>query len=210
MAQHARELGISRRAWLLAGLGIPLFRARAGEALTASFDGDNLYPVAPSLHFLSGRVLERLRDSADTQTFFSQVSLFVNGDTKTAIRRAPAHFVVSYSIWEEKFTVSILSPLSLTKGGFSQQEAEHWTLENLAISASGLNPDQPFKLRFDLRAAQPRDLAKLLGNDRLSLRDTLISFFATKAAGDAVMSVESSWMHLRDLPRIFARAPRNG
>jgi len=66
MAQPSREsraaAGISRRCWLMAGLAIPLFRARAASNLTATYDGDNLYPLAPSLHFLTGKVLDRLRD----------------------------------------------------------------------------------------------------------------------------------------------------
>ena len=82
MAQPSREsraaAGISRRGWLIAGLAIPLFRAKAASSLTATYDGDNLYPLAPSLHFLTGKVLDRLRDSADIQVFGSQLSVAVN------------------------------------------------------------------------------------------------------------------------------------
>ena len=211
MAQQAREWRISRRAWLMAGLAIPLFRARAATQLVASFDGDNLYPVAPDLHFLSGKVLERLRDSADTQTFLAQVTLFVNGDDQTVFRRAPARFVVSYSIWEERFKVAILPPIAASREGMTQQEAEQWTLENLSISASGLGPQQPFKMRFELRAPQQRDISKILGNHGLSLSDSLIEFFGQRAkASDSPISVDTAWLRLKDLPRLFGRVPRIG
>jgi len=63
MAQPARDIRISRRSWLLAGLGIPLLRARAEEPLLVSFDGDNLHVAAPGLHFLTGKPLSRLKDA---------------------------------------------------------------------------------------------------------------------------------------------------
>src|SRR5262249_13215109 len=103
------------------------------------------------------------------------------------------------------------APIVTSKEGMSQDQAEHWTLENLAISASGLAPDQPFKMRFELRAPQQRDLSKILGNHGLSLSDSLIVLFGQKpASSEAALSVESAWMRLRDLPRIFGRAPRVG
>ena len=63
MALDARDKRISRRSWLLAGLAIPLFRARAAESLVVAFDGDNLRPSAPGLHFLTGKALDRLKDA---------------------------------------------------------------------------------------------------------------------------------------------------
>lgn len=208
---------MTRRTWLLAGAAIPLSRAWAASiapVLGAGFDGDNLYPVAPELHFLSGKVLERLRDTADTQTFLSQVTLLVGSDVP--LRRVAARFVVSYSIWEEKFKVSILAPVNMSKEGMSQRDAERWTLDNLsgnlAISTVGLAPDQPFKLKFEMRAPQSRDLLKSFnGGHGLSLSEAMIEYFSRKAsASDSPISLESTWLRLRDLPRMFGRAARMG
>src|SRR5438067_6548009 len=63
MARPARNEGISRRSWLLAGLAIPLLRAGAAEKLEVSFDGDNLHVAAPGLHFLTGTALKRLKNA---------------------------------------------------------------------------------------------------------------------------------------------------
>ncbi|HEV3197534.1 MAG TPA: hypothetical protein VGZ73_06490, partial [Bryobacteraceae bacterium] len=68
---------MSRRSWLLAGLGILLLRARAEEPLLVSFDGDNIRVAAPGLHFLTGKPLERLK-AADTVVFDSQITLFTD------------------------------------------------------------------------------------------------------------------------------------
>ena len=90
MALPARNHRISRRDWLLAGLAIPLFRARANEQLSISFDGDNLHVVAPGLHFLAGKPLSRLKD-ADTVTFLSQLTLF-SDPFVTIVNELEEHF----------------------------------------------------------------------------------------------------------------------
>ena len=105
MALPARNERISRRSWLLAGLAIPLSRLRAAEPLAVSFDGDNLRVAAPGLHFLTGKPLERLKDAA-TVTFLSQLTLFSDAQGRCSNGR-PERLVVSYDLWEEKFSVTI-------------------------------------------------------------------------------------------------------
>jgi hypothetical protein len=210
MAQPSREsraaAGISRRGWLIAGLAIPLFRARAASNLTATYDGDNLYPLAPSLHFLTGKVLDRLRDSADIQTFVSQLTLFYE-DGGAPVSQAHAKFVVSYSIWEEKFKVAIPGS-ARSQEGLSAAQAEAWCLEYSAISASGLAPDKPFRMRFELRSVQPRDLSRVMGDVGISLT-TMIDIFSRQAGGgESYPPLETGWLRLRDLPRLAGRPAR--
>ncbi len=213
MAQPSREsraaAGISRRGWLIAGLAIPLFRARAASNLTATYDGDNLYPLAPSLHFLTGKVLDRLRDSADIQVFVSQLTLF-HEDGGAPVRQARARFVVSYSIWEEKFKVAIPGSAARSAEGLSKAEAETWCLGNAAISASGLAADKPFRMRFELRSVQTRDLSRVMGDLGISLT-SMIEIFSRKAgAGEFHQMLETDWLRLPDLPRLSGRPARRG
>jgi hypothetical protein len=166
-----------------------------------------LYPVAPNLHFLAGKVLDRLRDSADTQAFVSQVTLFYE-DGSMAVKPARARFVVSYSIWEEKFRVVV--PGSRSADGLSSAEAETWCLENTGISASGLAPDRPFRMRFELRSVQPRDLSRAMGDLGISLT-SMIEIFSRKAGGDEFnKTLETDWLRLRNLPRLTGRPARRG
>lgn len=217
MANPSRDsraaAGISRRGWLLAGLALPLFRARGASNIasnfTATYDGDNLYPLAPSLHFLSGKVLDRLRDSADIQVFVSQLTLF-HEDSEVPVRQARARFIVSYSIWEEKFKVAIPGSAARSQEGLSAAEAEAWCLENAAISSSGLEPNQPFRMRFELRSVQPRDLSRVLGDLGLSLTG-MIEIFSRKAgADDPHWILETGWLRLLNLPRLSGRPARRG
>jgi hypothetical protein len=199
MALVARDNGISRRSWLLAGLAIPLSRLRAAELLKVSFDGDNLRVAAPTLHFLIGKPLERLQD-ADTVTFLSQLTLF--SDTHgTVFRRTAERLVVSYDLWEKKFSVTIPGRGQRRPFEGDAPQVEAWSLENLAISALGLAPERPFWLRFDLRTATRRDLASVMGDSGLSL-SALIDVFSRKVgAGDLSWTANAGPLRLLDLPR---------
>src|SRR5689334_8761526 len=171
MAHQAREDRISRRSLLLAGLGMgvwPVVRLRAEDALSVSFDGDNLRVAAPGLHFLTGKPLERLKDAA-TVTFLSQLTLFSDAQG-TVFKRSPIErLVVSYDLWEEKFSVTIPGGGKRWIPKVSAAEAESWCLENLAISAMGLTPERPFWLRFDLRTSDRRDIGNVVGDQGLSI-----------------------------------------
>jgi hypothetical protein len=201
---HSREQ-FSRRSWLLAGLTVSAFRARAAPLLSVSFDGDNLHVAAPQLHFLTGRPLNRLKDGTSV-VFLSQLTIF-RDDRGTVFRRSPERLTVSYDVWEEKFKV-VLAVDRRSASRLSLAAAETWCLENLAISALGLAPDRPFWLQFDLRAATPKELSALVGDPGISVRG-LIELFGRKPGAD-----EPQWrlaagpLRLTDLPRSAARGTR--
>jgi hypothetical protein len=129
MALEARDIRISRRSWLLAGLAIPLSRLRAAETLSGSYDGDEIHPVAPSLHFLSGRSLARLKDG-NTVAFLSQLTVFGDEQRLNPIHKQFDRLIVSYDIWEEnRFSVTIPGPPGtrrLSIRGASAPAAETW------------------------------------------------------------------------------------
>lgn len=188
-------------------MAIPLLRARAATTFSVNFDGDNLYPVAPGLHFLTPKLAARLRDSADTQAFISQLSIFSN-TSDTPIRQAHARLVVSYSIWEETFKVAI--PGLRSQEGLTAAQAEEWCLANLAISASGLDPNQPFRIRFELRTVSRTDLKRVLGDMGISIV-SMIDIFSRKAGnGEETWSRETGWLRLVDLPRLTGRPQHRG
>ena len=203
MAQSARDPRISRRSWLLACLGIPLLRARAENSLAVTFDGDNLHVATPGLHFLTGKPLDRLKDAA-TVVFVSQITL-LSDDRGTIFRRpVTERLIVSYDLWQEKFAVTIRGGDSTrsTQRLLTAPQAETWCIENLAISALGLPPTRPFWLRFELRAADQKDLGTLLGDTGISI-GSLIEFFGRKAgAKDPYWRRDAGPLRLIDLPRI--------
>jgi hypothetical protein len=208
LTERPRATGFTRRSWLLAGLAIPLFRARAAANFALKYDGDNLYPDAPDIHFLTPRVVARLRDSADTQAFISELKIFGgSGPDEPPIRQAHARLVVSYSLWEETFTVAI--PGIRTQQGLSVQQAEAWCFENLAVSAAGLDPSKPYRMRFELRSVRRTDLNRVLGDVGISLVN-MIDIFSRKAGADEPNWSRELSFRLMDLPRITGRPGRHG
>jgi hypothetical protein len=195
----------------MAGFGIPLFRARATPVLRVSSDGDNLHVTAPELHFLSGKPLAMLKDG-NTVVYVSQLTLFREdppGGTREPVRHSRELITVSYDVWEEKFK-AVLAVDHRSAAHLSQAEAEAWCMENLAISALGLEPQRPFWLRFDLRTAGDRDLPVLAGESGISIRG-LIEMFSRKAgAGEVSWQLDAGPLRLIDLPRISIRRARNG
>ena len=207
MTRTERTRGTTRRSWLLACLVAPLFRARAAGNFSVTYDGDNLYPAAPDFHFLTPKVVARLRDSADTQAFISQLTIFGSAN-QPLVRPAHARLIVSYSIWEEKFTVAI--PGVRSQEGLSAAKAESWCLENLAISASGLDPGRPFRMRFELRSVRRTDLSRVLGDMGLSIVSMIDIFSRRAGAGEETWTLETGWLRLIELPRLSGRPAHRG
>jgi hypothetical protein len=206
MAQFARDK-ISRRSWLLAGLGTVLFRAQAADDLYVVFDGDTLRVAAPQLHFLAGKTLARLKD-ANTVVFLSQLTIF-GDDHGTVFRRAPERLTISYDIWEEKFQV-VLAVDGRSASRLSLAGAEAWCLDRLAISTLGLAPSRPFWLRFELREEDPREVASVLGDPGISLRGLIERFARKPGADQAHWMLEAGPLRLADLHRRVARRTENG
>jgi hypothetical protein len=210
---HARDTGLSRRSWLLAGLALPLFQARGVNELGIVYEGEDalhsfLRPVVQDLHFLTGKPLERLHD-AEKVVFASWLSLYTI-DQSVPFRQAYGRFVMSYDIWEQKFMVTIPGPAPRSKGDLTAHLAEAWCLDNLAISASGLAADRVFFLRLELRTEQRRELSSVLEDPGISLLRPLVELFSRKARPDEPHwgPFESGRLRLSELVRMPGRGPR--
>jgi hypothetical protein len=212
MAAPKRNARVSRRRWLLAGGGVSLFRAAAlavqSPALGVTWDGDNLHVSAPRLHFLSGKPLERLRDGA-TVVFLSQLTVLTDG-RGGIFRRVPDRLVVSYDLWEEKFSVTRLGGTPRSVSHLSAAAAEAWCLETLLISASGLTPDRPFWVRLELRTADPREVSTAVGEPGISITRLIDIFSRKPGAQESAWTLEAGPLRLADLARTPGRGTRNG
>ena len=191
----------------MAGFTVPLLRAGAAPRLNVSFDGDNLHVAAPQLHFLTGQPLNHLHDGS-TVVFLSQLTLF-REDHLSVFRKALERLTVSYDVWEEKFRVTMGSG-GPSASRLSAAAAETWCLDNLAISALGLEPRRPFWLRFELRAEDPRNLSSILGASGISLTG-MIEIFSRKPRGDEQpWTLEAGPLRLSDLTTATGRRLRKG
>jgi hypothetical protein len=211
MDRDARNRGISRRSWLLAGLALPVFRARAADVLPPPrFDGDILQPILPKIHFLAGKPLERLT-SGNTVAFVAQITLFTE-DRRTVKFSPIQRFILSRDIWNETFKVTIPAITPHDRIGLTAAQAESWCLENIVVNAAEVPRDKPLWLRCDLRTVHQDDLSRVVGDKGISFL-SIFEYLSRKAgASEPQWSLETERpFRLQDLPRqIFGRGTRLG
>ncbi|HZT30280.1 MAG TPA: hypothetical protein VFA33_10380 [Bryobacteraceae bacterium] len=179
-----------------------------GEPLGVTWDGDDLHISAPQLRFLAGKPLERLKNGASV-FFVSQLTLFTDR-FQTVLRRAPERFVVSYDVWEEKYSVAKLAGERRLVSHLTAEAAEAWCLDNVAISASGLTPERQFWLRFELRATEPREQPDLLNESGINLTRLVEIFSRPSTSQQPGWVRETGPLRLADLKRVRGRASRLG
>ena len=177
--------GITRRMWLLAGLGCPLAAALSAQDLSVRLDAtaNLLHITAPTFHFLSGKPLERLKDGA-TVAFLGQLTLSLDANA-TIAARAVARFALSYDIWEERFSVTRFGitrneVVTRSSSHLGQQAAESWCLDQITADASPIPPSRPFWLRFELHVEDNRDAAQVIGEPGISI-SRMIELFSRPA-----------------------------
>jgi hypothetical protein len=178
----------------------------AAERLSVTWDGDDLHVAAPQLHFLAGKPLDRIKDG-DSVVFLTQLTLTTDNFT-TSLRRTPERFVFSYDLWEEKFSVTKLGEGQRTVAHLSANAAEAWCLDNVAISSTGLPQDRPFWLRFELRAAEPKDEAAVIGESGLNLTRLIEIFSRRPRDQQPQWTADAGPLRLGDLKRLVGRAAR--
>jgi hypothetical protein len=132
--------------------------------------------TAASLHFLTGQSLSRLHDGA-TVPFDFQLVVFTGSGTSqnTVVARALERFVVSYDVWEEKFSVVRVRDFHRSAMRLSAAGAESWCLENLFVPAASLPAGQPLWARLEIRTAESKEPLPADSGINLS---TLIEIFS--------------------------------
>jgi len=138
------------------------------QELQSHWDGDRLHVSAPSLHFLTGKALDRLHNGAAVAF---DVELSINSDGNL-LSRAQERFVISYDLWEERFSVTRLARdgiARLSVSHLTQEAAEVWCLDNVSLATEGIAPGRPVRIRLDLRAEEPREPDRVFGEDGISV-----------------------------------------
>jgi len=198
---------VTRRWWLLASFGAPLTLGLAAQSLGVRLDGDDLRIAAPQFHFLTGKPLEKLKDGASV-AFLAQLSLSSEVNSP-AIKRAVDRFIVSYDVWEEKFSVTQTGVERGTVTHLTSTAAETWCLDRLAVGIDGVASEKPFWVRLEIRVEDARDQAGVVGDAGINLT-RLIEIFS-----NAARAQQSRWeavtgpVRLMDLKREH-RSSRSG
>lgn len=166
--------------------------------------GDHLQIAAPALHFLTGKPLDHLKNGRSVP-FDIQVSILTDGKM-TVVRRSFERFVVSYDVWEEKFSVARMRTTRATVSHLSASGAEAWCLNKFSLPTAGLSEDKPFWVRIDVRAQDGRERGNGEEESSLSI-STLIDLFSrtARAPGDSFWRADSAPVRLSELRRAAGR-----
>ena len=136
---------------------------------------DQVRVSAPRLHFLTGKPLERMRNGASV-TYDMQLTVYAE-NRLSVLRRGFERFVVSYDLWEEKFSATRMHSARTSASHLTADAAESWCLDNLSIPVAGLPLDKPVYLRLEVRAQEPRDRRPSEDDEGISLA-RLIDIFS--------------------------------
>jgi hypothetical protein len=174
------------------------------QELVLRSSADQILVSAPKLHFLQGKPLERLRNGNAVAFDFH---LAVLGEGKQSIlRRNFDRFVVSYDIWEERFSVSRMRSARSSASRLTADATEAWCVENIAVSSSGLPQDRLVWVRLDVRAQERRDTELLTDEEGVSLAG-LIELFSRPVKQEANQwRLEAGPIRLRDIHQSMGRS----
>jgi hypothetical protein len=196
----------TRREWLRVVAVLPAAATTGVERLNVKWDGDMLRFSAPQFHFIAGKPLEKLKNGAPVG-YLWQVTVFSDAYT-TAWRRVPGRFVVSYDLWEEKFSVTQLGLTSRSVSHLSARAAEAWCLENILVNSGGIDPDKPFWIRLDMRMEDSRGAAGVVGDAGINVTRLIELFSRPAGHSNPNWSAATGPLRLADLRR--ARGNRAG
>src|SRR5438477_1612429 len=144
---------ITRRLWLVAGFSSPLGWSLAVPRLLIRRDDGNLRISAPQIRFLTGKSLDQLKNGAKV-SFVSQISLSLDSASNVTARKVD-RFVLSYDLWEEKFSATRLTPPVKKMERLSVPAAEAWCLDEVVPIPPAITATRLFWIKLELRAEDP-------------------------------------------------------
>ena len=149
----------------MAGISAPLGWSLAAPRLLIRREGSNLHVSAPQIRFLNGKALEQLKNGANVG-FVCQI--LVTGES-IILSRSVDRFVVSYDLWEEKFSATRLGPPRRSRSRMSVPDTEAWCLDLLAPIPASLTPSRVFWLKLELRVEDPKETPAIVGDPGINL-----------------------------------------
>ena len=125
---------------------LPALRVSA-QSISLQPDGDHMHVKAPQLHFLSGKAVEKLRNGSAV-TYIITLAATPSRQRKAALL-AREKFVVSFDLWEEKYSVVQDKSGGRAASHLASDMAEAWCLDNMPIPVRSIPDRQPFMIRLE-------------------------------------------------------------
>jgi len=156
-----------------------------------------IHVVAPRLHFLTGKSLQRLHDGLPVPFDF-QFTISA-GSRANIVGQFVERFVVSYDVWEEKFKVVGMGSIHRYGSHLDANAAESWCLQNLYIPATNIPSEKPLWARLEVRSVEAKEQASIFPEPGINI-STLIGIFSQRPRPQQDHWImESTPFHLADL-----------
>jgi hypothetical protein len=151
--------------WLIAAFLSGLVFAMWTEELILSARGNRVEFSAPRVHFLTGKPLARMRNS-DQVLYVFHATLW-SGTRTHVLKDALARFVVSYDLFEEKYSVSKLEDRK-TASRLTDVGVEAWCVQQMSMDVTGVSGSEPLWARLDIRALDGKESGALFSKDNIT------------------------------------------
>ncbi len=177
-------------------------------ALTVSSDDlfvrrslNDLHVVAPRLNFLTPKTLARLRDGA-IAPFDIQLTISA-GSQNNVIARAVERFVVSYDLWQQKFSVVRMRDYRKWGMNASWSAAEAWCVDNMVIDvaqfASQVSAGQQLWARLEIRSVDQKTPLPPVSDSGISIISLVELFSRPPRPQQDRWTLQTAAFHLEDL-----------
>jgi len=158
---------------------------------------NDLHVVAPRLHFLTGKTLQRLRDGA-VAPFDFQLTISA-GSKNNVIARAVERFVVSYDVWQEKFAVVRMSDYRKWGMNASASAVETWCVDNIFVPALKLPAGEQLWARLEVRSVDQKSPLSAVSDNGISIVSLVELFSRPPRQQQDRWTLETAAFHLDDL-----------
>jgi hypothetical protein len=169
----------------------------SSEDLFVRRAANDIHLIAPRFHFLTGKTLDRLHDGA-VVPFDFQLSIAAGFKTNI-VARAPERFIVSYDLWQEKFSVVRLRDFRKSPLNLSASAAEAWCVDNVLLPAASLPSEKELWARLEVRSVDQKPQAAAAADPGISIVSLVELFSRPPRPQQDHWSLESAAFHLAEL-----------
>ena len=172
----------------------------SGDLFVRRYSSD-LHVVAPRLHFLTPKTLEHLHDGA-IAPFDFQLTISA-GSPNNVIARAVERFVVSYELWQQKFSVVRMRDYRKWGMNASSNAAEAWCVDNVSVDlsqfASQVSPGEQLWARLEIRSVDQKNQPPPVSDSGISIISLVELFSRPPRPQQDRWTLETAAFHLEDL-----------
>jgi hypothetical protein len=162
-------------------------------ALVVEHQGERLRLSAPGFHFIDGRPLEQLHNGAAVTYVLSVTVGAERGSARWG--RVEERFVLSYDLWEERFSVVQAAPPRRTASHLTRDAAEAWCLDAVSPRAAPVPAEKTFVVKLDCSVLEQEPQSR----EGLTLSALLDVFSRRAAAAQPHWEAWSPPLRLADL-----------